>query len=725
MVYVAFFWHHHQPYYANDISGETALPWVRLHAVKDYTGMALHLREFPGVKAAFNFVPSLLKQLIGLGEGKALDTYFLLSKKDAASLDRKEADFIIENFFSANWDTMVRPYPRYMELLGKRGFGARDPDLARADFSAADLRDLQVWFNLTWFHPMLRETDALVHALFEKGRGFTEDEKQALLEKQLEVVRGVIPLYRELAGSGQVELTTSPFYHPILPLLFDMRSAHDGLPGTALPEGHHPLVDDAFTQIDRGIELHRELFGEDPVGMWPPEGSVSEDIIEPLASRGIRWIATDESILAASEGAGIMRNGYRNLLEPERLYRPRVAASGGRELAVVFRDQVLSNAIGFEYRRSDGSTAVRDFFEYLSAVKNRSHGKPLLVPVILDGENAWEYYPEGAVSFFRGLYKRLESEPNIRTIRVRDYIDEFPPDRKLPKLFAGSWVNGNFYTWIGHKEDVAAWEAVFKARKALESASSEGRIDDETLKAALEEIYIAEGSDWYWWYGDDHSSDHDPVFDAMFRAHLANVYTLAGLEVPFELARPIMETDAGTLFEPPTGFLRVTLDGRVSDFFEWLGAGRYDHLKAGGAMDKGASFIDSVLFGFDKENLFLRVDFAEPERTWLAEGGELRVVFVEPVERVLVVRPPAGEDAADFTAEVREKTETRTGRAKASLGRILEIACPLPAVGVALGERVLFFIEIVSSGKTMEKVPLGNPLFFDVPAEEFGKNPWL
>ena len=320
-VSVAFFWHHHQPYYTDDLTGETPLPWVRLHGVKDYWGMAKLLEEIPEFHAVINLVPSLLVQLQAYTEAGRVDQHLRISRTPPDSLSEEDVYYMLDNFFMVHPDQMIRPYPRYEELYRKRGLGVDPPERARKRFSKRDLLDLQCWANLVWFHPIAFELDSALAEFRAKGRGWTEREKQWLLEKQLEILREVIPLHRGLLERGQVELTTSPFYHPILPLLWDKRLARRAMPDAPLPELMESYAEDAVHQIQRAVAYHEKLFGQKPRGMWPSEGSVCQGMIPAVADAGIQWIATDEEILSCSTDGWVCRdmNGY--LRNPEMLYR--------------------------------------------------------------------------------------------------------------------------------------------------------------------------------------------------------------------------------------------------------------------------------------------------------------------------------------------------------------------------------------------------------------------
>ncbi len=572
---LAILWHQHQPYYPDDVAGENPMPWVRLHGVKDYYGMALHLLEVPEMQCTINLVPSLIVQLQGYTERGATDRPLLASRLPANSLSEADCLYLLDNFFMANVDTMIRPFPRYFELYTRRAANHNNAPEALRRFNERDFRDLQVWFNLAWIHPLAVQRDKDLRDLQTKGRNFTEAEKNWVLDKHLEILRQILPLHKKLADSGQVELTTTPFFHPILPLLLDKKLAREAMPEVKLPRFTGGYPEDAAVHVQRALELHTRIFGTKPQGMWPAEGSVCQTMLPLLAKHGIRWIATDEEVLGQATQGFVSRDEHGHVRNPEHLYRPYKVKEGEHELAIVFRDHALSDMIGFHYQRSSGEDAANDFVRHLTNIGGAvKMARPPLVSVILDGENCWEHYPGGGVPFLRALYEKCARTKEIKPVKLGEYLENNPPRDTLPHLFAGSWINHNFAIWIGHEEDNTGWDALHKAREHLRTRAQQPHIPPEKVRAAWDEIYIAEGSDWFWWYGDDHSSAQDALFDQLFRKHLQNVYALLGDPPPPELSRPISRRGHQPIHTMPRSFLDVKVDGRET-FFEWLSAGHY------------------------------------------------------------------------------------------------------------------------------------------------------
>ena len=549
-VHLAFLWHQHQPNYRDLRTGRSALPWVRLHGVKDYYGMARLLLEAAEngapVRATINLVPTMLAQLQAYAAGSATDPHLELSSRPAADLNADERASALDLFFEANRPNVIEAHPRYAELLAKRRLDEVKAEDVADQFSDEDIRDLQVWANLAWFHHTIIERDEHLRDLIQKDRSFSEDDQAFVLARQREVLGEVIGLHRRLQDDGIIEISTSPFYHPILPLLCNMEDARVALPDTPLPVGWTPLVEDAREQLARAVAQYETLFGRRPTGLWPSEGSVSPAMLPLVAEQGFRWLATDEQILARSIVENFDRdNGNENedesttedpMVAAEKLYQPYQARTPHGELALVFRDRQLSDLIGFEYQRWDSHHAVQDFLGRLRSIGRRVESPSALVPVILDGENCWEHYPGGGVPFLRELYRELSRSDDIRTVRIGEHLIEHPPGKTIKRLFSGSWINHNFYIWIGHEEDLCAWEYLLRVRQDLQRFAAElADANDEAqarLRQAWESLYAAEGSDWFWWYGEDHTSDQGPIFDELFRTHLKNVYHFMGRSQP-------------------------------------------------------------------------------------------------------------------------------------------------------------------------------------------------
>lgn len=725
---LAFFWHQHQPYYPDDVGRENPMPWVRLHGVKDYWGMAMLLREAPELHATINLVPSLLAQLLAYTEHGHEDTHLRVSRTPADSLGEEDVHYLLDNFFMVHPDHMIRPYRRYNELYQKRGLAVDPADRARKRFNKRDLLDLQCWGNLTWFHPLAFERDRELAEFREKGRNWTEKDKQWLLEKQMQVLAEVVPLHAELAARGQIELTTTPFYHPILPLLLDKRVARRAMPNVGLPRHLEGYPEDAAEHLRRATAWHEKLFGHKPRGMWPSEGSVCQEMIPAVAESGIQWIATDEEILSCSTEGWVSRDSNGFLRNPEMLYRPWRVEHQGRSLQIVFRDHAMSDQIGFHYQRYQPEHAVADFIGKLEAIGNATGGnaghRPTLVSIILDGENCWEYYHNSGVDFLRQLYRRLLAHNKIKTVRVGDYLEKYPATDKLGHLFPGSWIQHNFAIWIGHPECNQAWDALYETRQFLVQAARQKRHTPEQLARAWDELYIAQGSDWFWWFGDSHSSAQDALFDRLFRKHLQNVYNLLGQEPPAELARPISQGQRHPrLFTEPTGLLRVKVNGRRS-YFEWINAGHHHCQTGRGTMAMAREgLVSDLYFGFDTERLLLRLDTnSGPWREQAAECDSLRVVFLHPAGFELLVRQPASRQAV--AQLYHDEIPVAESGAEAAGDALFELGIPFRNLALATEDPIRFFVELLRDGQPLERVPHEGAIETVVPSPDYELIMW-
>lgn len=722
-VSLALFWHQHQPYYPDDIANETLMPWVRLHSTKDYVGMALHIKEVPEFHCTINLVPSLLVQIERYVNGGS-DRHLDVSRLHVDSMSVEEVYYLLDNFFMANEHSMIRPFDRYYELQQKRGIGRDSAEDARSRFTNQELRDLQVWHNLTWFHELLFEDDTDLQEFRKKGKNWTEDEKEWLLDKQREVVGQVIPLHRELMEGGQVELTTTPFYHPILPLLWDKKSAREAMPGCTMPKYTESYKDDARKHLDRAVEYHEELFGAKPNGLWPSEGSVSQDILGAIADTGINWIATDEEILGHSMNHFVHRDDHGNVNRPEMLYRPWKVGSDQQPLDIIFRDHGLSDLIGFHYQRNEPKWAAEDLLAKVKgigrAVAEHDAEQNAFVPIVLDGENCWEYYTDGGIGFLRNLYQQAAADPMIAPLTVSEHLKKYPTTNKIPRLFAGSWINHDFYIWIGHQEDRDGWDLVHITREFLVKAEEKGIASKEVLEQAWKELFIAEGSDWYWWYGDDHNSGQDDLFDELFRRHLRNVFTLLGEMPPSKLFEPVSHFERRHLHTQPQSLLGVNVDGRAS-YFEWKHAGHYESGSERGTMTMVTeSVVTDIYFGFDTEKLLLRCDTSTLAKTELCEFDEIRIRFVEPygVEIRIDCKTP---ETPQLYLDGELQSETS---AVAALDRIFELSVPYKELGVDIDQRIHFAVELVREEESVERAPSEGTIDLTIPGADFESHMW-
>ena len=582
-------WHQHQPLYPKDADGYVSRPWARLHATKDYYDMAALLADYPDVHATFNLTPVLMRQLEELTQG-AKDIYWAMTEIPADQLQEEERTFVIERFFDTNAKIVAR-FPRYQELIEKRD----QPD----SFTVDELRDLQVLFNLAWTDPSFLAEEPLA-ALVGKGRDFSEDDKATVLAEHSRIIAEVLPLHRRLWDSGQIEVTTTPFAHPILPLLTDTDLALVGDPTGLRPVNRYRQPADAVDQVRRGLNEAERQLGRRPVGMWPGEGSVAQDVMGMFASNGVDWVATGEDVLAQTLGIGSFERGANDLVAQSdvlyQMHQAQVGTEGG--LPMFFRDDVLSDLIGFEYC---GTPA--DFMSRLADINEALEGMdiagPKVVSVILDGENAWEHYDNDGIDFLNALYRRLSESDFVRTVTPSELLELYPSaPQPLPDIFPGAWFQPNFATWIGEPEEAQAWDYLFQARSDLGTAQRRGDATDTAIADAYETMLFAEGSDWFWWYGADQDSGNDGYFDRAFRELLGQVYDALGLERPDYVQIPIIPHPT---VEPARGqseLVTIVIDDIVATE-AWAVGGRYELA--------GGSVVDALDYAFDKENLYVRV----------------------------------------------------------------------------------------------------------------------
>jgi alpha-amylase/alpha-mannosidase (GH57 family) len=723
MTNVALLWHMHQPYYEDLATGEHILPWVRMHALKDYFGMVALLREFPAMKLTFNLVPSLLVQLEAFAEERARDRHLELGLKPIAMLSPQDKAAMLSEFFHAPRTRMIEPYPRYLELLQKRG--------THSAFTDRDFLDLQVWHKLAWVDPFYLDSDSRVRTLIDKQHTFDEADKRVLREVELEILRRVIPEYRDAATRGQAELSTSPFYHPILPLLCDTDIYLRTHPNAPVPRPPFRRPEDAAEQLARARACHTRLFGEPPAGVWPSEGSVSDAVAELAAGAGFTWMATDEAILGRTIGREFRRDGQGRLEDDEPLYRSYDVQVGSRSIGCLFRDHALSDLIGFVYAIWSPEAAATDFVNRLVDAGRRfsasTGGEEATISVILDGENAWEHFEGGGRPFLRSLYAKLSSHPELRPVKMGEAAARNP--RALPGIFPGSWIDGNFYIWIGHRDDHRAWRQLREARQTFDKVSqSVGYAERER---ALQEILIAEGSDWFWWYGDDHSSDHDLEFDDLFRRHLRNVYHMLGQPVPDELfASNISTGGIPQTVVNPVGLTTPVLDGRSTSYFEWLAAGTVETVLPSGTMTGGERkdpLVKCLMFGFDIDHLYIRVDFSKAaDRVLRDDQMRITVNFTAPADRRLVLSRVAQRIEATLYRRIDGQawTELPGSSSRVAVGEVLEAAVPFEDLNLRANNPFGFFVSIQSGTIELERHPAHRPIESSVPGPEFEKLNW-
>jgi alpha-amylase/alpha-mannosidase (GH57 family) len=607
---VILLWHQHQPFYKDLVTGEYRLPWVRLHALKDYYGMVKLLDEFPNVHQNFNLVPSLMVQIQDYVAGTAQDPFLSVAAKPAKDLSADERRFALQYLFQANAQNLIGRYPRYQELWQRFREHGDHPERAERYFQPQDFTDLQVLSQIAWFDEFfLEEKD--VAAVVAKGRNYSLDDQRLVIARERELLGKVLPAHAEAAKKGSIEISATPFYHPILPLVCDTSAGAISSPGLPLPQLRFRHPEDAREQLVRGLDLHEKVFGLRPKGVWPSEGSVSEEVLAIASSVGIQWMATDEGVLGRSTGLFFSRDGGGRLPAnlAERLYNIHRYENGSTAMHLVFRDHTISDLIGFVYSGMPPADAARHLIANIkdAAKPVLTAGRDAVVSIILDGENAWEYYPKSGREFLRRFYDALQQEPKLEAVTISEAIARHKNFSKMTSLVPGSWINANFNVWIGAPEDNRAWDYLGHAREFY--AQNAARAGEAQRKVSFDEILISEGSDWNWWYGPEHHSANDRDFDELYRKHLSNVYQALGASPPDYLAQPIIGAEVRPSFVPQTAYIHPRVTGDKVRYFEWMGAAAYTADHRAGAMHGKQFLLDAVYAGIDATYLYGRLDF--------------------------------------------------------------------------------------------------------------------
>lgn len=552
-LYLNLFWHMHQPDYRDIVSNEYVLPWTYLHAIKDYSDMAYHLEMNQKARVTFNFVPILLEQLedytVQFKQKRIRDPLLaLLIEPDLASISHEQCHLIVNSCFKSHHEKMLSPFPHYQRLL--QIYQLIEPIAGDDEFnyvSAQYKADLLVWYHLAWCGESLRRNSKVVQALMTKGMSFTLEDRKQLFDVISETISGLIPRYKALMKSKQIEISTTPYYHPILPLLIDFKSTIDAMPYAPLPKYAKYAGGQAraASHVVAASKYHENLLGQAPRGMWPAEGGVSNAALSLMAEHGVEWAATGQAVLANSLLKSQMGLQDKN----EYLYQPYRITNGKQDILCFFRDDNLSDKIGFEYAKMHTPDAVADFIQTLEKIYQANpHDFSKVVSVILDGENAWEYYPYNGYYFLNELYTALANHPYIEMTTFSDIVDLYQSKEykakgisapALPQIAAGSWVYGTFSTWIGSKDKNLAWDLLCAAKKTYDDVLLSNSLDAKQLIACERQLSICEGSDWFWWFGDYNSSDSVASFDQLYRRNLINLYTLLAQPIPAILHKTI------------------------------------------------------------------------------------------------------------------------------------------------------------------------------------------
>ena len=554
-------WHMHQPYYFDHAAGEFQLPWSYLHAIKDYQDMAAILEATPGARAVINFAPTLLEQLDRydqelqhhLQRGGALSDPLLAALAGAAlPTEPAQREQLLAACLKINQERLMARFPLFRQL-GEIALMVQQQPLLLHYLEDQLLIDLLVWYHLAWIGETIRRDDQRIQQLMARGRDYTLADRQLLVTVISEIMASLLPRYRALAESGRIELSMTPYAHPIVPLLLDFNSAHETQPQAPLPRAtHYPGgAERAQWHIDEGRKLFRHYFGQAPAGCWPAEGGISEAALALYERAGFHWVASGESVLHHS-----LQRGH--VQQPHCIHRPYRYGEG--KLNCFFRDDGLSDLIGFTYANWHGDDAVNNLIHHLENIASACrHDPDRVVPIILDGENAWEYYPENGYHFLTALYRRLADHPSLQLTTFSDALASGIKSLALPHICAGSWVYGSFSTWIGDPEKNRAWDLLVEAKQLFDRVRATGRLKGRRLHRVARQLAICEGSDWFWWFGDYNPAGSVRDFDRLYRLQLAELYRL--LEEPIPAAIGEVISHGGSAATEAGGVMRRGREG--------------------------------------------------------------------------------------------------------------------------------------------------------------------
>ena len=591
---VAFYWHMHQPVY--ELDGVFLMPWARLHAVKDYLDMVNVVEKYPRLKLNINIVPALLDELIQYTEEGFNDIHSSLTVSDIEELARSEKEYILNNFFNSKYETMIYNYPTYRKLFKKR-FASNS--ITVDDFSNQEFSDLMALFNLSWIDPTHYERYPELEKLAKKGHNYTQKDRIKIIEFHKEIIKEIIPTYKRYIKEGRIELTTSPYYHPIMPILCDYETAAKKLPNRENLPINFDLTDDAHHHVKSALDRIQEVFGIRPRGMWASEYCLTDKVLDVFSEEGIKWTVSDESILSESINFEFIRDFKGNIEDPYYLLKTYTYNQSPRDIDVIFRDSLLPNLINFEYSNIDSQIAAGDLYNKIKSIQNKLTVSPddtHLLTIALDGENCWENYANDGFDFLNTIYSKLENDDTVETVLISDYISQDRNKKTLNKIYPGSWINKDFNFWIGDPVKNLAWQYLNNVRADLTDLI-EQKPHHENIQKALRELYITEGSDWFWWYGEPNKSGQDNVFDFLFREHLKNTYKLMEEAYPEYLDASIINTAYENEEVSTTNIPQINSGWLFSDSIDLID----------GPVFQESKVFDSINYGFDNDNIYFKL----------------------------------------------------------------------------------------------------------------------
>ena len=590
---IAFYWHMHQPMYQLTPNGDFLMPWIRLHAVKDYLDMVEILEKFPKLKLNFNLVPLLMDSIIEYAEKGLHDIHSRLTVTPIKDLSDDAKLFILNNFFDANYRTMIYPSEEYNRLYQKiQGNAETNINV----FTDQEYSDLMALFNLVWFDPVYKTKYPELKKLYKKGKNYTDEDRIKIIDIQRDIMRKIIPTYKKYWQDERIEISTSPYFHPILPILLDCENVKKDFSLNSQT--------DAKLQTQFALDRIEELFGKRPRGIWPSEQCIDSKTMELFSSLGVDWTISDEGILSDSINYEFIRDFRGHLEDPFLLVKPYNYKTQDGNIKIIFRDGTIPNLISFEYPNHNPEAAANDLYDRIKVIQSKLLSSPdsrHMLTIAMDGENCWENYVEDGNIFLETLYKLIEEDETLDTTLISDFIDNKKHYKQLEKISAGSWINRSFKLWIDEPLKNLAWMYLKRVRDDF-TAYVNKNPDNKYIPHAMREIFICESSDWYWWYGEPNDSGRDNIFDYIFREHLKNVYLYLGMPVPEYLEEPLI-----TVYSKPSrypkGEFTPALDASKEDD-SWLNAGCIDI--PDGPVLKESKLFDKICFGYDKDNFYLR-----------------------------------------------------------------------------------------------------------------------
>lgn len=603
---VAFVWHLHQPDYRSIDDDVMLMPWTRLNAVQTYSGMLNYFEQFPDLKLNFDISPVLSDSILGYSEGILSDIHSNLTMIPVEDLSQDDMEFILNYFFALDYNRYIEKYPRYVDLY-KRRFSKEEIDTD--EFSMSGYSDIMTLFNLVWFTDKQVKEIPEIREIAEKGKHYTNKHREILLEKQKEIINGIIPKFRKYAAENKIELLTCPYYHPILPILTDMDSAKEFSLRNPLPGSDIKMPDCTKAQIELGLKRTEEVFGVKPKGIWAPEQCISNDVLKMMAEAGLEWTISDETILADTLNKEFVRdfNGFHQ--DPYNLCSTYSVNFGeNKDFKIIFRDSVIPNLISFEYPNYDAKTAAKDLYDRIKVVYNKLQNAPEenhLLTIAMDGENAWHNYSDCGAEFLTELYNLICSDKTLETVRISDYFEKISHLHKLDYIKTGSGIKKDFRFWTAEPVKNTAWRYLFNTYEDLKKFEQDENIDRGKIKQAYKHLYTTQGSDWFWWFGEPNDSGQDHLFDYLFREHLKNIYIVLDKPVPEHLEEPL-STFTGKPSRIPKGLISPSLSGKENYDDEWKNAGCID-IPASPLIQENKLF-NKIYFGSDYDNLYFLFD---------------------------------------------------------------------------------------------------------------------